>query len=34
VELDKEYIRKWSMGLDFRILLQTVKAVLGRDGSM
>ena len=34
VELDKKYIREWSMGLDFRILLQTVKAVFGRDGSM
>ena len=34
VELDKQYIRQWSMGLDFRILLQTVKVVLGRDGSM
>ena len=34
VELDKKYIREWSMGLDFRILLQTVKVVLRRDGSM
>lgn len=34
VELDKKYIREWSMGLDFRILLQTIKAVLGKDGSM
>ena len=34
VELDKKYIREWSMGLDFRILLQTVKAVFGREGSM
>ena len=34
VELDKKYIREWSMGLDFRILLQTFKAVLGKDGSM
>ena len=34
VELDKKYIREWSMGLDFRILLQTIKVVLGRDGSM
>ena len=34
VELDKKYIREWSMGLDLRILLQTVKAVLRRDGSM
>lgn len=34
VELDKKYIREWSMGLDFRILLQTIKVVLGKDGSM
>ena len=34
VELDKKYIREWSMGLDFRIPLQTVKVVLGKDGSM
>ena len=34
VELDKKYIHEWSMGLDFRILLQTVKAVFGREGSM
>ena len=34
VELDKKYIREWSMGLDLRILLQTVKVVLGKDGSM
>ena len=34
VELDKKYIREWSMGLDLRILLQTVLVVLRRDGSM
>ena len=34
VRLDTEYIRNWSMGLDFRILLKTVKTVLHRDGSM
>ena len=34
VELDKKYIREWSMGLDFRILLQTIKVVLGKEGSM
>lgn len=34
VELDKKYIREWSMGLDCRILLQTVKAVLDKEGSM
>lgn len=34
VELDKKYIREWSLGLDIKILLQTVKAVLRREGSM
>ncbi|MBP3685142.1 MAG: sugar transferase [Oscillospiraceae bacterium] len=34
VELDKKYIKEWSMGLDFRILMQTVKVVLGKKGSM
>lgn len=32
--LDRQYIQQWSMGLDFRILLKTVKAVVKRDGSM
>ena len=35
VRLDTEYIRNWSMGLDFRILFKTGgKTVLHRDGSM
>ena len=34
VELDKKYIREWSMGLDLRLLLKTVLVVLGKDGSM
>ena len=34
VELDKKYIREWSLGLDLRILLQTIKVVLGKEGSM
>ena len=34
VKLDTKYIRQWSMGLDFRIILQTIKVVLRRDGSM
>lgn len=34
VRLDTQYINEWSMGLDFRILLQTVAAVLKRKGSM
>ena len=34
VKLETEYIRNWSMGLDFRILLKTVKTVLKRDGAI
>ena len=34
VELDKKYIREWSIGLDVRILLKTVRAVVCRDGAM
>lgn len=34
VKLDTEYIRNWSMGLDFRILFKTIKTVIHRDGSM
>lgn len=33
VELDTEYIKNWSMGLDFRILFKTFFTVLSRDGS-
>lgn len=34
VKLDTEYIRNWSMGLDFRILFKTISTVLHRDGSV
>ena len=34
VELDKKYIREWSFGLDLKLLLMTVKAVLNKEGSM
>ncbi len=34
VRLDTEYINNWSLGLDFRILIRTVKAVLKHDGAM
>ena len=34
VALDKKYIREWSLGLDFRILLRTIGVVLKKDGSM
>ena len=33
VRLDSEYIRSWSLMEDVRILLQTVKVVLGKEGS-
>jgi exopolysaccharide biosynthesis polyprenyl glycosylphosphotransferase len=32
MELDREYIRTWSLGLDFRILFRTVLAVVGGSG--
>ena len=34
VRLDKEYIADWSLKLDIKILLKTVKVVLKREGSM
>lgn len=34
VKLDTEYINHWSIGLDLRIMLKTVKAVLTKDGAM
>ena len=34
VELDKKYIREWTMSLDLRILLKTILVVLRRDGAM
>ena len=33
VRLDTEYITKWNFGLDIKILLQTVKTVLKREGA-
>lgn len=32
VELDREYIRRWSLGMDARILLKTVRAVVQGSG--
>lgn len=32
IELDREYIRTWSLGLDLRILLKTFRAVVGGSG--
>ena len=34
VRLDTEYINHWSVALDCRILLKTVKAVFNKDGAM
>lgn len=34
VRLDTEYINNWSISLDIKILLKTVKIVLGGDGAM
>ena len=34
VRLDTRYINEWSLGLDIKILLQTVATVLKREGSM
>lgn len=34
VKLDTKYISEWSMGLDFRILLKTIRVVLKGEGSM
>ena len=33
VNLDREYIENWSFGLDLRILLSTLPAVVGRTGA-
>lgn len=33
VKLDRKYITEWALGLDFKILLKTVKVVLKRDGA-
>ena len=34
VKLDRKYIMEWSTGLDFKILLKTVQAVLKKDGAL
>lgn len=34
VELDREYIMNWDIGMDLRILGKTIKVVFGRKGSM
>lgn len=34
VKLDTEYINNWSIGLDLKILLKTIKTVIRKDGAM
>lgn len=34
VKLDTQYINNWSIGLDIKILLKTIKAVLKHEGAM
>lgn len=34
VALDTQYIREWSFGLDLKLLVKTIGAVLKKDGSM
>ncbi|MHC1724385.1 MAG: sugar transferase [Aminipila sp.] len=34
VELDTEYIKNWSLGMDLKIIFKTVMVVLGRVGSV
>lgn len=34
VKLDTEYINNWSIGLDIKILIKTVRAVFAKDGAM
>ncbi|MDO5392461.1 MAG: sugar transferase [Eubacteriales bacterium] len=34
VALDTSYITNWTLGLDFKILLKTVKVVLGKEGAV
>ena len=33
VRLDNEYIRNWSLRMDIKIILKTIKVVLKREGS-
>jgi len=32
-KLDITYIQNWSLGLDFQMLLRTIKVVLGKEGA-
>ena len=33
MEMDLEYIDNWSLGLDFKILIKTISAILSRKGA-
>ena len=33
IRMDLEYVDRWSLGLDFKILLRTIPAVLGGKGA-
>lgn len=32
IELDREYIRGWNLGMDMKILIETVRAVMQGSG--
>ena len=34
VKLDTKYIDEWSLGVDVKILVETVKSVFANDGAM
>lgn len=34
VKLDTKYIDEWSLGVDMKILWETIRSVLGNDGAM
>lgn len=34
VRLDTEYIQNWSLGLDMKIMLKTIKVIFNKDGAM
>jgi lipopolysaccharide/colanic/teichoic acid biosynthesis glycosyltransferase len=33
MRMDQEYVDRWSLGLDLRVLLATIPAVLSRRGA-
>ena len=34
MKLDTKYIDEWSLGVDFKILVETVRSVFENDGAM